>query len=238
MTIGLCDDEADELAALRHFVEDYGRDDHVPFDIFCFSSGEAILAAIGEGRNFDIIFLDIYMGGADGIAVAREIRKRDAKVVIIFETSSSERAIEGYGVRALRYLLKPLTAGAVNEALREALESLIPRNDERFIQIKNKQGNYRIAIGDILYAESDARVINVHLKDENPVAYYDKLDNFQKLCDDERFVRCHKSYLVNLDHVHAIINNEIIMNTGETIHISLNVSPIKAAFVVRMADRL
>jgi DNA-binding LytR/AlgR family response regulator len=238
MTIGLCDDETAELAALRHFVEDYGRDGHLPFDIFCFSNGEAILAAIGEGQNFDIIFLDIYMGGADGISVAREIRKRDAKCAIVFETSSSERAIEGYGVRALQYLLKPLTANAVNEALREALENLQPRKDERFIQIKNKQGNYRIALGDILYAESDARIINVHLKDENPVAYYDKLDNFQKLCGDERFVRCHKSYLVNLDHVHAIINNEIIMKSGETIHISMNVSPLKAAFAVRMADRL
>lgn len=238
MTIGLCDDEADELAALRHFVEGFAQDSPVPLETHCFSSGETILAAIAEGRNFDIIFLDIYMGGADGIAVAREIRKRDAKCVIVFETSSKERAIEGYGVRALRYLLKPLTAPTVNEALREALESLSPRKDERFIQIKNKQGRYRIALGDILYAESDARIINVHIKGEKPVAYYDKLDNFQSLCADERFVRCHKSYLVNLDHIHAIANNDIIMNTGATIHISMNVSPIKAAFASRMADRL
>ena len=89
-----------------------------------------------------------------------------------------------------------------------------PRQDERFIQIKNKQGNYRITLGDILYAESDARVINVHLKDGNSILYYDKLDNFQELCGDARFVRCHKSYLVNLDHVHAIVNNDITMNTG------------------------
>lgn len=238
MTIGLCDDETDELAALRRLVEDFGQNRHVPFETLCFSSGEAILAAIGGGQNFDIIFLDIYMGGTDGIAVAREIRQRDAKCVIVFETSSRERALEGYGVRALQYLLKPLTAEAVTETLLEALERLAPQKEERFLQIKNRQGNYRIALGDIRYAESAARIITVHLRDENPVAYYDKLDNFQRLCDDRRFVRCHKSFLVNLDHVHAIVNNEIVMNDGETIHISLNVSPIKAAFAARMADGL
>ena len=237
MNIGLCDDESDELEKLDRFVRAFGQRRELPFDIACFPNGEAILSAIEKGQGFDIIFLDIYMGGADGIAVAKEIRKRDGKCAIVFETSSRERAIDGYAVRALQYLLKPLTEEAVTSALNQALEAIVQK-EERFIQIRNRQGNYRILLDDILFAESDARIVSVHLKGEDPISFYDRLDNFQKQCNDERFVRCHKSFLVNLDHVHAIVNNDILMETGEDIHISMNVSAIKAAFASYVAKKI
>jgi two-component system, LytTR family, response regulator LytT len=237
MNIGLCDDDGTELETLRLFVTDYRLQRHLSFTIDCFQSGEAILSAIHGGQTFGIIFLDIYMGGADGIAVAREIRKLDNDCAIVFETSSRERAIDGYGVRALQYLIKPLSMDAVAASLDQAMEPLRQKK-KRYIQISNRQGNYKIAVDDILYAESNARVITVYLKDKEPMCVYERLDDFQKLCDDERFLRCHKSFLVNLDYVHASVRDDILMETGMDIHISMNVSEVKAAFASYMAKKI
>ncbi|GAB1456391.1 two-component system response regulator RgbR [Spirochaetota bacterium] len=232
--IGLCDDEKPDLDHLRCLVEACARDKGISFGIAEFGSGEDLLFAIGKGEGFDIIFLDVYMGLANGVDIAREIREFDVSCSIIFATNSREHAIDGYGVHALQYLLKPLTEKNVSMALELALES-ISRGKNGCIQLSNKVGTYRILLSEILYAESNARIVTVHCQKRGALDFYIRLDDFERLCDDNRFIRCHKSFLVNLDYVHTISGHSLILETGEEIRMSMRASTAKSLFAAHLA---
>jgi DNA-binding LytR/AlgR family response regulator len=235
--IGVCDDEAGELEKITDLIEDWGRSQRRNIDIQRFSGGETLLTAIGSGERFDVLFLDIYMGEKDGIAVAREIRQIDGDCAIVFATNARDRAIDGFGVRALHYLLKPIDALALADALDRALSAraTAPAN-ERFIQIETRHKLHRVALGDIRYAESHARVVTVHTRSGGDISYYDKLDNFERHCDDERFLRCHKSFLVNLDYAQTVANAAITLDSGEEVPISKGIAEIKARFASHVAQ--
>ena len=230
--IGICDDEVEELERLGRLIEEFFQLRNQDCVLSAFRSGDELLSAIDQG--FDLIFLDIYMGLEDGIAVAKRIRVLDKTCVIIFATNSRAHAIRGYGVRALQYLLKPIGAAELNAALDLAVEELSSRS-AKSVQLVNRQGNYRIALDDLAYAESRARLLTVHTRSQGDIRYYDRLDNLEALCDDERFLRCHKSFLVNLDYVDAIVNDKALMRDGQEIPISMSVSKAKEAFASHIA---
>ena len=235
--IGACDDEARELKTIVTLIEKWGHAHHIPVDIRRFDNGEKLLAAIEGGEAFDILFLDIYMGEKDGIAVAQEIRKIDTACAIVFATNSRDRAIEVFAVHALHYLLKPIDSQSLEDALDRAMQTRVKSRD-RLIQIGSRQKQYCVEVGDIRFAESSARVVTVHTRESGDICYYDKLDNFALLCDDERFVRSHKSFLVNLDYVQAIVATVITLDSGEEIPISKNAHEIKARFASYVARRI
>ena len=237
MIIGLCDDEKNERDSMGSLLSAYARKKGLDFEINEYTDGSTLLAAIRSGKKFDALFLDIYMGADDGVDVAREIRKTDQTCRIIFATSSRERAIEGYGVRALQYLVKPVDAEGVAETLDLALQTL-PECEPKTVLIQNRQGAFRMPIADVVYAESNARIVTVTLKDREPVGFYGKLDDFERDCGDERFLRCHKSYLVNLDYVRAIVNGYMILETGTEIRFSMNATQAKERFASHTAGKL
>jgi two-component system, LytTR family, response regulator LytT len=237
LSIGLCDDEPDELETLRRFIVDYGNARKESFGVQCFGSGEGLLDALAHGQVFDLLFLDIYMGGSDGVAVARKIREQDKTCGIVFVTNSRDHAINAYGVSALHYLLKPVAAEDVASTLDLAMEALKARLGQ-CAQVQNKQGSYRILLDDIVYAESRARVVIIHTRKHGNISYYDSLDGFQGQCDDARFLRCHKSFLVNLDFVHSISENCFLLTTDEEIRISMRVSEAKEIFAAHLAERI
>ncbi len=234
MRIGICDDEIGELERLGRLVEEYFQSRNLLCSLRAFKSGDELLLAMGRG--FDLVFLDIYMGLEDGIAVARRIRELDKTCVIVFATNSRAHAIRGYGVRALQYLIKPIGADELNAALDLAAEELSSRSS-RSVQVANRQGSYRIALDDLAYAESKARLVTVHTRSQGDIRYYDRLDKLEARCGDERFLRCHKSFLVNLDYVDAVVNNKALMRDGHLVPISISVQKAKEAFASHVAGR-
>lgn len=237
LSIGLCDDEGADLEGLRGMVERYASRRHVPVDLRCFTSGEDLLFAVEKGASFDIVFLDVYMGLANGVDVARELRSRDQVCSIVFATNSRGHAIDGYGVRALQYLLKPLSEARVESVLDLAIEKL-SREAELCALLVNKQGSYRVPLSEIIFVESNARVISVHTKSQGRLDFYERLDDFESRYGDGRFLRCHKSFLVNMDYVYAIEGRSATLEAGQKIRISIGLSQARAAFASYTARKL
>lgn len=237
MNIALCDDDLFELESLRRLLDSYGAKRQFSFTVSCYQNGEDLLLSIGKGLRFDIIFLDVLMGASNGLAIARKIREIDVKCSIIFATNSLAHAIEGYAVRALRYLVKPIGELVFAEALDQALEGMIAKAS-RFVSIKTRQNMFTVQLSDILFAESDARVITIYRSAHEKISFYDKLDNFEIQCQDKRFLRCHKSFLVNMEHVRLIAKDTIIMETGEEIAISINRTRAKELFASYIASTI
>ncbi len=234
LKVALCDDEASNLEDLRRLLEEYGCVREMEFGVSAFSTGEDLLVALGEGEVYDLIFLDVYLGSSDGLAVARKIRETDREVGIIFATNSRDHAIDGYGVRAIHYLVKPVDTASLASAMDQAMFSLKKRHD-RILQLKTRQGQWSIPLGEIIFAESDARIVTIHTVSMGDISFYDRLDSLETQCDDERFLRPHKSYLVNLDHIHAIAGNRAILDTGAEVPISMSITSAKAIFASHTA---
>ena len=206
INIAICDDIIEELDIISSYVSKNIKDLDIPFKISSFSEGEDLLEHIKlSENNFDIIFLDIYMKFSNGIDIARRIRDFDKECKIIFITSSKDHAIDSYDVSALHYILKPINEEKLSNAIKIAIESLHKENKQ--VVIMNKKGNYRISYKDILYVESKARVVNIYLKSSEVISFYSKLEDFFQSLKDERFLRCHKSFFVNMDYILKIENN-------------------------------
>jgi DNA-binding LytR/AlgR family response regulator len=230
INIAICDDEIEELKIISTLVSKNIEGLNIPFKITTFNEGEDLINHMSSSKeNFDIIFLDIYMKASHGIDIAREVREFDKESKIIFITSSQEHAIDSYDVRAIYYILKPINEEKLTYAINLALEGL--NNENKQIVIINKKGSYKILYKDILYAESKARVVNIYLKSGEVITFYSKLEDFYQSLKDERFLKSHKSFIVNMDYILKLEYNYIFMGNDIRIPISgANMTAIKEMY--------
>jgi DNA-binding LytR/AlgR family response regulator len=178
-------------------------------EISCFADSDAFLRSF-RAERYDIIFMDIYMrddtGATDaaGIKTAEKIRKVDKNVTLVFTTSSIDHTLESYRLQAIKYLEKPLNA----EAVKEALEfTFIKRKTRKTITIAVTGGkNMEVPLDDIIFFEHKDHVVTVHTTASGVLrtSQSARLDALEKRLPSPPFIRCHRSYIVNLDYVQKI----------------------------------
>ena len=149
MRIAVVDDIKEERTLLHGWLYSQLSRRNVSADIVEFESGEEFLLAAKE-RPFTVLFLDIYMGGANGIEIAKELRKTDADCLLIFTTTSTDHALEGFRVRALHYLVKPYNEREISTLMDEIL-ARIP-DSGKYIDVKVNGSNIQIPFKNIIYA--------------------------------------------------------------------------------------
>lgn len=181
-----------------------------------FESGEALLASFYGGK-YDLVFLDIYMGGMKGVDAAKAIREQDADVVLCFTTTSLDHTLESYRLGALKYIEKPVRSEDVSDALRLAE---LKRRDRQSITLLIGGERTEIALNSVLYFENRNHAVEVHttsgvLKTSQTV----RLDDVEQLLPTNgEFLRCHHSFIVNLRHV-VRVDRDFIMKNGERAYI-------------------
>jgi DNA-binding LytR/AlgR family response regulator len=201
--IAICDDNTDDIKVLSKNLYAYDTS----FQISTYTNGESLLWDWLENNiHFDIVFLDIYMPGLNGIETATKIRAEMKDTIIIFISSSNEHYPEAYDVFAFNYILKPLNLEKLNCVLAKAL-TVINREQEQQIHFGYKGITHRIFCRDIQYIESRNKIIVFHMVDKKILQYYAKMDDVLKMLPEESFIRCHQSYAVNIFHVTEMAGN-------------------------------
>lgn len=204
LKIAYCDDDAGSLAQIAALLEEYQHLRGVHLSCSAFSSALELLAAMEDGLRPDVLLLDVIMPGEDGISAAREIRQYDKRVKIIFLTSSPEYAVQSYGVDAYYYQLKPIQAERFFPVLDGALDEC-RRAEEQGIVLRSKSGIVCIQPENLMYCEVIGRTLRFYMDNGQTVESAGGLDKFSgQLAEDERFLRVHRSFLVNLDFVQNI----------------------------------
>ena len=191
--VAICEDSRMDRELLRKIVTYLMQERGLTFQLGVFESGEALMQDY-EKNPFDLIFLDIMMNGLDGLETGRRIRKVDVQAEIIYCTSSKDFAIAAYEIHAMGYLLKPYEPGRIGAVI-------------DYYMLKHPQENRK----DILFMESDNKVVYIHTTTQGDVKVYNRLDVLEAEVQDERFLRCHQSYLLNLQYVAGIVNSDFIM---------------------------
>ena len=213
MRIAVCDDELTERNNTKKQLETAYRSLDLLVDVY--SSGDDLLRVYEENK-YQLIFLDIEMPKMDGITLAKKIRESDKKVAICFLTSHVEYALKGYEANALRYLTKPVQAKQLSEIITYLIEQ---DAREKKIMLKYLDDVELVSVNEILYFEAQNQNIRIITAKREYSRRYN-IKDYEKELREYSFVRCHRSFLVNMAHVTRISKNEILLDNNESIPLS------------------
>lgn len=199
--IAICDDSKLDRQLLKVVIQTYFENNEEEFKIFEYELGDNLLDDI----EVELLFLDIIM---NGMKIARKLRDIQFKAPIIFLTAHADYAVESYEVYVAGYLLKPYDTNKLTLLLDEVLQ----RSVQKRIAVKVKKQHRYLEINDIMYVESDKHVLNIHLKDSRVIQTTEKLSELEKTINSKRFIRCHQSYLVNMDYIKDTKTDFILSN--------------------------
>ena len=150
----------------------------------------------------------------DGIATAKEIRKIDNQVMIVFVTSLAQYAINGYEVNAFDYILKPIDYYNFKLKMTRALLFLKNKNDRSFV-VNYKNIIKRIEISKLMYIEIYDHHICFHLVDGENIHAYGTMKTYIELLKNESFMLCNQCYLVNLKYVQEVTADYVKVDNTE-----------------------
>lgn len=226
--IAICDDNPADIRYIRDIVCEWGENRSI--EIHTFSSAEAFLFQYEEERGWDILLLDVEMGRMDGVTLAKELRRDNETVQIIFITGYSDYIADGYEVEALHYLLKPVKKDRLLHVLERAAEHL--KKNEREIVLKTPEEIVLMPIREILFLEVRQNYVTVHGKRE--VTVKRTLSEFEKELDD-RFFRMGRSFLVNLRVISRVTKKEVFLKDGSVLPLPRGqYEPLNRAIITRM----
>lgn len=193
-----------------------------------YSGGEGFLSGLAPGK-FDLVFLDIYLGGINGMETARRLREVDPGCLLVFTSSSPEFGVDSYRVRAFDYLLKPVQPEQLAQLLELCME--VWRREEPCLEVKEGRSLIQVPRREILYADVQGHYFCVH----TTARILRSRIRFQELEDqlkeDPAFLVCYRNILVNLNQVMSIEGPDFLLSSGERVPIQKKLfAEVKQAF--------
>ena len=211
MKIAIVDDEEQWRESVRQEVLRQNFKQEPEFDLF--ESGEQYL---GNGKQYDISFIDIEMPGMDGFDTILKARENHPDGIYGIVTTHVEMSRKGYVVNAFRYLDKT-RLDEMEEAVRSA-KILLQRNQRITITVIG-DGPRQIALKNIIYVETEKHYVLIHMR-KITIKCSNALYEVESMLPEGWFTRCHNVYIVNLDEIKRIDERIVHLSNGEMIQVS------------------
>ena len=213
--IAICDDEQYMSDQIKEMVSDFFRDKNMEVSVSQFTSGEDLL---GYNRKIDILFLDIRMEKTDGIETARKLRDRKYKGFLIFITVLKEMVFQSFEVQAYDYLVKPVEKKHFQRTMKRLFAAIQDASEANLLVQKAYESTI-VPFDEIVFCEVIDRKVYLHLRSGDVIDYYDKMENLETKLDN-RFFKCHRSFLINLKCLRGYRNGMALMEDGREIPVS------------------
>lgn len=221
LQVAVCDDNLDELSHIVQLINSYRLSKHLNCEYAVFPNGFELISVLEKGKRFDIYCMDIIMPGFSGIDAAKEIRTFDKTAPILFFTSSPEYALESYSVKAINYVLKPITKEKLFSTFDELLEQIKVNENEDAIIVKSSEGIQKILISNLVFAEVSGRNVLYHLLSGKVV---ECTESFTTVCNHLLkygcFIKTHRSYIVNMQYIDTIENNRVTLQNLSSVPVA------------------
>lgn len=230
----IVDDEQKARNILRHYIESF-----IP-QVTEIQQADSVDAALELLKNYSpgIVFLDVEMPHKNGFDFL--VENKNPTFDVIFTTAYNQYAIQAIRFSALDYLLKPVDPDELKAAVLRHLEKVdseeqkkelynnLVQNIEKKevkdfkIAVPSNQGVFFFTIDEILRLEADKSYTHIHLVNKKPFIASKTLKHFEEMLDEFKFIRTHKSHLINPRHITRISNdNEFILLTdGSKVEVS------------------
>ena len=222
-TIALCDDEEEGIKQIERFLAKYKeKTGSLEYKTQHFQSGEALLEYIESGECApDLLLLDIFMAGKTGIEVAQAIRRCGKNMPIIFQTMSTDYALNAYEVDAIQYLVKPLDQKRFFHALDNAFGKL-RKEKENQILLKQPGGVRKLRLDEIIYCESQKNYQILYLEREECKIRMTAGELWGILEKSPQFGRCGRSFILNMNHIVSGVREMVLMDNNKRIYVPKN----------------
>lgn len=216
--IAVCDDEGHIREDIRIMLDRYATKNGRNFQCVLFDSATSLLR--DYRADFDILFLDISMKGLDGMEAAREIRRQDERVCIIFVTSMQQYAIQGYRVRAFGFITKPMNYQELSMELDCALRTIdAGRLRDTSLTLRSGTQVDRLNVSEIMYCEVRNHTVSIYLHN-GPRTYRYSMKELEQMLGQYGFFRPHNAYLVNHAAIAQVLGTRLILKNGQEIPIA------------------
>lgn len=230
--VAICDDQAVYSNYINKVIHKIAKRENISVSVNIFESGEDLLENFNKNNHdYNIVFSDILMGGITGVDVAREVKKFNKSIQIIFVSVSMDYVFDGYDVGALNYILKPINEEKLEEQFLKAVSNIVDKKDRDLFYVNKKSLIRTVDINSIMYFKVTNRIITL-VSEHETMEFYDKLDNIEKKLKEYFFVKPHRSYLINCKFIDEIEKTSVKMKNGQIIPISrLNTKAVKEKFI-------
>lgn len=216
--VAICDDEATSLQINEALTAQVLSEAGIEYETVCFTDMQSMIDTLSKKDvEYDVLLCDILAVGMNGIEAAKELRRLGESLSIIFISSTAEYALEGYQVDALRYIQKPIQIEKLKEALISAYRMKDTKGDTLTFQVGDKL--YKIPFGEIEYLESQGRETIVSTINEQ-ISVHMKFSDMEQLLPEDSFVRCHRSYIINMHYVKDLARYRFLTKRGVEIPVS------------------
>ena len=207
MRTAIIEDITENTKTLLNHLQQYEKETGISIHTTSFQNGMDFISDYHP--VWDLILLDIEMPLMNGIETARKIRRLDPDVLIIFVTCMAQYAIEGYSVRALDYVLKPVHYYSFASKMDQVMEILSTRQKKKLI-IHARNEHIRLAPEQLLYVEVQNHTLCYHTQQK--LLYSTGNQSLTRLAEELAncgFARCHQAFLVNLQYVGRYDKNNV-----------------------------
>lgn len=209
LRVAIVEDVAAERSRMKEYAENYFASKGIEAEFYFFEDGMYFLEQY-PGR-LDVVFLDIEMKYVDGLRTARKLREFDEQVQILFVTRMIQYALEGYSVDAADFLVKPIRYPVFCSRMDRVMRK-IQTNTPRFLVTKQGKEEICCPIQGITYIEALNKRTIIHRKGQESLIPSETLTALEKKLEGEPFFRCHKAFLVNLNHIQNIAAAEVTVD--------------------------
>ena len=217
MRIAIVDDIASERKCLNTELDVQVARLSLDSVTFEYASGADFLAAAKKER-FDLVFLDIYMGNENGVDTAQALRRFYPDCLLVFTTTSTDHALDGFRVRAFHYLVKPCTEADLAALFDEIIKRLPA--DDRYIEVNAAGGPIRLRFREILYAQHHQHQIHIYRADGRETVARQTFREFCAGLTDGRFFPCSRGVIVNMEHAGDFDGADFILKNGKRVPVS------------------
>ncbi len=214
LNFAVCDDNIIILNRLCKMLESIFIENNLDAEIVFSTTSTKKLLEYSQNNNIDVLILDIdFKNEISGIETGKIIRKNNKNIYLIFSTAHLEYVLIAYKLKTFDYLPKPVTSEKLKETILRVFEDVSERTKEtNFIRV----GKSKVLVkeNDIKYIKKDGMKLVYHTNKKN----YEVYSSFNQIQDTlpKNFVRCHKSYIVNVNNITNIkSNNTVFFNTNE-----------------------
>jgi DNA-binding LytR/AlgR family response regulator len=205
--IAVVDDDPDYRRVLTGYLHDFFADREA-YECAVFEGGADFLAQTPS--DLDVVFLDIVMGRTNGVDVAHALRERDENVAIVFVTEAVQYALEGYGVRAADFLVKPLYYTSFATCMQRVMAQ-VARRKPTMLRIDYDKTVHYLDTSSVFYIETRGKRVVVHAQSgDYPCS--DTMKDLEVRLAPFGFGRCHHACIVNAAYVETVRKNEVLVH--------------------------
>lgn len=220
INVAICDDEKIIASQIEGSILIICNSEGISVDTEVFYNGKSLEEEILKGANYDLIYLDIQMENGDGITTAKNIRRIDENVLIIYVSGHDKYMMELFRLDVFAFIKKPIKEKLFADTFLDAHRKI--GNRKIYFSYHYKYEEHKILCIDILYFESRGRKVNVHIRNGNVEIFNGKLSEIERQVESGKipFLRIHQSYLVNYHHIKSRSKTEVTLINGTKLSIS------------------